>query len=163
MVKLNKGQIRTFISNREFKNIVFSFGFRIGTILCNFLLVPLLINQLSTVEYGILITIISISTWFTFVDFGLANGLKNKISESLAKGDASSVKKYITAGYFALFKVVVVLSLLLIILNFFIDWNQILKGPEVLHNSVNEIFLWIIIIFRANTGRVNKSYFISVS
>ncbi|MGI8637485.1 MAG: lipopolysaccharide biosynthesis protein [Segetibacter sp.] len=148
-MKINKDQLGYFKNNREFKNISFSLVFRLGAIICNFFIVPLLIKQLSTTEYGILATIISISTWFTFVDFGLANGLKNKISESLAKGEFTNVRKYITAGYSALFQVVAVLSVALVSLNFFIDWNQILKGPEALHNSINIIFFYGLLLFFA--------------
>lgn len=149
MFKYSKEQFYSFINNREFKNIYLSFIFRLGAILCNFLIVPLLIDQLSTTEYGILITIISISTWFTFVDFGLANGLKNKISECLAIGDITNVRKYITSGYYSLLKVVAGLSLIVIILNYFIDWNKAIKGPEALHNSVNVIFFYGLLLFFA--------------
>ncbi len=149
LFKYAKLKFYGLIYNREFRNIFLSFVFRVGAILCNFLIVPLLINQLSPIEYGILITIISISTWFTFVDFGLGNGLKNKISECLAQGEVVNVRKYITAGYYSLLKVVVALSLVLISLNYFIDWNKVIKGPESLHNSVNVIFFYGLLLFFA--------------
>jgi O-antigen/teichoic acid export membrane protein len=142
-----KKQLLRLMKTREFGNIFYSFAFRIGAILCNFLIVPLLIDQINTVEYGVLITIISISTWFTFVDFGLANGLKNKISESLAKGELANVRKYIVAGYFALLKVVVILSAILLVVNFFVDWNQVLKGPTELSKSINTVFFYGLLLF----------------
>jgi O-antigen/teichoic acid export membrane protein len=95
----------SFLLNKQVQNIVWSFIFRIGAIGSNFFLVPLIINQLSELEYGILVTLMSITTWFTFIDFGLANGLKNKISESTASGNILNVKKYISTAYYTLFKV----------------------------------------------------------
>ncbi len=143
------GQIRfqQLIVNRQVKNIFFSLVFRVGALLSNFLIVPLLLSRFSNLEYGIVVTILSISTWFTFIDFGLANGLKNKISESLANNDHVNVRKYISTAYLTLLKVVICFAALLLVAHQFVDWNYLLEGPEPLRSSVNLLVLYGLLLF----------------
>jgi O-antigen/teichoic acid export membrane protein len=135
------------VHNRQVKNIFFSLLYRSGAIASNFLIVPLIINQFSETEYGILVTVLSITTWFTFIDFGLANGLKNKISESLAKGEEGRVRKYVSTAYGTLFKAVAGIVLLLLAINYFFDWNKIIKAPEYAKSEVNHLFFYGLLLF----------------
>ncbi len=121
--------------------------YRCGAIASNFLIVPLLINQFSETDYGILVTIISITTWFSFIDFGLANGLKNKISEGLANGDELKVRKYISTAYGTLLKVIVFFIVILLVANRFINWNSIIKAPVDRSAAVNNLFFFGLLLF----------------
>lgn len=49
------------------KHIGWSFIFKIGSIIANFLLVPLTINYLDTENYGIWLTLTSFISWFSFL------------------------------------------------------------------------------------------------
>ncbi len=145
--QIRSNGLKSLLANRQLKNIFFSLLYRSGAIASNFLIVPLLINQFSEAEYGVLVTIISITTWFSFIDFGLANGLKNKISESLATGDEDNVRKYISTAYGTLFKVVICFVILLLVSNSFIDWNVILQAPQSSRSAVNVLFLYGLLLF----------------
>jgi O-antigen/teichoic acid export membrane protein len=140
-------KLKSILLNPQIKNILFGLFFRFCAIACSFFIVPLLINQISAFQYGILITIISITTWFSFIDFGLANGLKNKISESLANNNKEDVKKYISTAYFTLFKVLSAIGVLVIIANFFVDWNSLIKGPKTEGASINILFFYGLLFF----------------
>jgi O-antigen/teichoic acid export membrane protein len=66
------------------KNIGWSSFYKIGSIISNFMLVPLTINYLDTENYGIWLTLTSFISWFSFFDIGLVNGLRNKFAEASA-------------------------------------------------------------------------------
>ncbi len=134
-------------SNRQVQNISYSLVYRSIAIVCNYLIVPLLINQISAFGYGILVTIISITTWFSFIDLGLSNGLKNKISESLANNNIADARRYITTAYVTLLKVLGGVAVVFTILNYFVDWNQLIKGPATEGHGVNLLFFYGLLFF----------------
>lgn len=53
--------------------------------------VPILINTLGVETYGVWVTLVSIIGWLQMSDFGLANGLKNKVAELQSAKDYKGV------------------------------------------------------------------------
>lgn len=144
-----KIKLKYLFRNRQARNIFFSLLYRCGAIGSNLIIVPLLINQFSEADYGILVTVISITSWFSFIDFGLANGLKNKISENIANGEELKVRKYISTAYGTMLKVVICFILILFGVNSFVNWNSLIKAPETNSVAVNSLFLYGLLLFFA--------------
>lgn len=84
------------------KNILFSLFIRVGSILCSLVLVPLTIDFVNPVQYGIWLTISSIIAWMSFFDIGFTNGLRNKLAEAFAISNFDIAKVYISTTYFIL-------------------------------------------------------------
>ena len=80
-------------------NTIVSLFFRGGSILLSFILVPLTINYINADAYGVWITLTSIVGWVAMFDIGIANGLKNKLSESLAEQDYEKGRMYVSTTY----------------------------------------------------------------
>lgn len=78
------------------KNILFSLFIRVGSILCSLVLVPLTIDFVNPVQYGIWLTISSIIAWMSFFDIGFTNGLRNKLAEAFAISNFDIAKVYIS-------------------------------------------------------------------
>ena len=87
-------------SSKAKGNILFLFIFNGFNFVFNLLIVRLTLDYLGKTEYGVWLTLSSILTWFNYLDFGLGNGLRNKLAEALAKNDIKSAKiyVYITGG-----------------------------------------------------------------
>jgi len=107
------------------KHIGLSFLFKTGSIVANFMLVPITMNYLDTENYGIWLTISSFIAWFSFFDIGLGNGLRNKFAEAKAKGDLSSTQAYVSTAYFTIGAICVVLIVAFFLVNVFIDWTVV--------------------------------------
>src|ERR1700761_9345113 len=90
------GHARTAKAN---KNIIYSFLIKGLSIGCPFALVSLTLHYLDKERYGIWLTMASIVGWFSFFDVGIGNGLRNKLSEALAKGDTALAKIYVSTSY----------------------------------------------------------------
>lgn len=105
------------------KHIFFSFIFKGGSILINFLIVPITINFLDTENYGIWLTLSSFIAWFSFFDVGLGNSLRNKFAEAKISGNTMLAKAYVSSAYFTIFFICILLILLFILSNIFIDWT----------------------------------------
>ncbi len=118
-----------------------------GSVLVTLLLVPLTINYINPVQYGIWLTISTIVYWFHVMDIGLGNGLKNEIAYSLAVNDDSKIKSYISTTYAALFIISVVLFGLFFIISSFFDWNRLLNVDRSLGFDVRTILLIVLGFF----------------
>jgi O-antigen/teichoic acid export membrane protein len=117
------GHARTAKAN---KNIIYSFFIKGLSIACQFALVPLTINYLDNSSYGIWQTIAQIVGWFSFFDIGVGNGLRNKLSEALAKGDNKLAKIYISTSYACVAAIFLSLMALFWVVSPFLNWAHLL-------------------------------------
>ena len=113
------------------KNILASFAIKGISILTSFILVPLTINYLTPVNYGIWLTLYSIISWFGLLDIGLGNGLRNKFAESIAANDKAAARMYLSTAYAMLGIIMGIACLVFLLLNQYLDWTSILNvSPE---------------------------------
>lgn len=129
------------------KNIFFSFFLKGGSVLITLLMVPLTIHYINPVQYGIWLTIGTIVYWFTVLDIGLGNGLKNEIAYSLALKDESKIKSYVSTTYAVLSLISLGLFGLFYVVSSFFNWNKILNVPPDLGYDVRQIMLIVIGFF----------------
>jgi O-antigen/teichoic acid export membrane protein len=90
-------------------------------------LVPLTIDYLSPMNYGIWLTLYSIISWFGLLDLGLGNGLRNKFAEARATGDMRAARTYVSTAYAMLFLVMGGACCLFLVVNEFLDWSVLLN------------------------------------
>lgn len=69
------------------------------SILISLMYVPLLLGSMDTDNYAVWLTLTSLVSWIALFDIGLGNGLRNRLSETLAKNDITQSKKYISTAY----------------------------------------------------------------
>ena len=131
------------------KNIIILFLLNGINFIATFLLVPLTINYLGTIEYGIWLTLSSVLTWLTYMDFGIGNGLRNKLAESLAKDSFAEAKSYVSTAYAIFGGGVFLLWLLFLCIYGFVDWQVIFNVPAYLNKEISFIVLTVFILFSA--------------
>jgi len=122
-------------SNTYSIQVKLSFIYKLFDVLIALFLVRLLISYFDIETYGIWVTLFSIITYFRFINLGLDNGLRNKLTESIAQNDISLSKEYISTLYFFLFGVCLTVYLLFQFINQFIDWQSIFNS-EIYSNEV---------------------------
>ena len=113
------------------KNILASVIIKGISILTSFVLVPLTINYLTPVNYGIWLTLYSIISWFGLLDIGLGNGLRNKFAESVANGDKKAARTYLSTAYAMLCIIMGSAFFFFLLINHYLNWADILNvSPE---------------------------------
>ncbi|MCA0430164.1 MAG: polysaccharide biosynthesis C-terminal domain-containing protein [Bacteroidetes bacterium] len=129
------------------KNIYLSFIIKGLSILVNLSLVPLTIDYVNAVQYGIWLTLSSIVSWLSFFDIGFGNGLRNKLTEALTLRKITLAKSYVSTTYafIALMSLIVFVSVVL--MNQFINWQKILNTSVIDEASLSNIALLIITFF----------------
>lgn len=98
---------------------------------------------------GLWFTLLSILTWILTFDFGIGNGLRNKLVEAINKNDSNLVKIYIASSYTYLGIIVSVIIIFLIPVIYFLNWSKILNisndivSPQTLLLTVFIVFFTI--------------------
>lgn len=116
---------------RAFSNIFAMLFLKGGNIIIGLLLVPMTINYVDAETYGIWLTISSMVAWVSFFDIGINNGLKNKLTESLAKGDVSKGKAYVSTTYALLSLIFLPLMVILLVIVPMVDWQSVLNVSNI--------------------------------
>lgn len=137
-------------SKQLIKNTGSNLLLRGALILLNFLFVPLSINILGPSDYGIWLTIFSVINYFSFFDFGLGHGLRNKLTIELTKRNYKNASIYISTSYIS----ISIISILLIISYYFvfnsIQWELIFNIPTHRSNEFLALLQALVILFSVN-------------
>lgn len=128
-------------------NIIYSSLFRGLSMVIGLWMVPLTLGYLNPTKYGIWLTMTSIITWFNFFDVGLGNGLRNRLGESLAKNDLLKAKGYVSTTYAILTVIVVLVFLVFLGINQFVNWYAILNVPKTFDEDLGLLMLIVFFFF----------------
>lgn len=126
------------------KNIAASFVLKGISIAIGLVYVPLLIDYLGTEEYGVWLTISSILGWFAFFDIGLGHGLRNRLTEAIAKNEMQLAKEYVSTTYAIVAMVFGGVLVLFYVINPFLDWSKLLNTTSV---AADKLSLLALIVF----------------
>lgn len=123
-----------------------SFFYKAGTILINFLLVPITLDLLDSTNYGVWLTLSSFILWFQFFDAGLGNGLRNKLAESLLTSNYEKARAYVSTAYFIIGFISISIMLVFIFISQYIEWTTFFNTDMTLQNEL-KILLPIVFSF----------------
>ena len=129
------------------KNIVLLLAFNIVNFLSTLVIVPLTLKYLGPVEYGVWLTISSVLTWFSFLDFGIGNGLRNKLSEAFAENSLRRARTFVSTAYVIFGGGIVVLWVLFFAIYKFINWSKIFNSPAYLTSELNLLIAIVFFLF----------------
>jgi O-antigen/teichoic acid export membrane protein len=129
------------------KSIVSLFVTKGGNILIGLLMVPMVINYVSPLQYGIWLTVSSIAAWMSFFDIGLGNGLRNRLSHAQALNQYGDAKKYVSTTYAALSIVALGLLVGILVANPFIHWRAFLNVPATVTENIQLVVLVVLCSF----------------
>jgi O-antigen/teichoic acid export membrane protein len=131
-------------------NMIISIIFKVATILLSFLIVKATYSSLTEEKFGVWMTLLSILSWITMFDVGLGNGLRNRLSESLAKEDWEKSKIYVSTTYALIGIIVLVLILVSGILIKFANISAIFNVSAELGIELRNAVFWITLYYLLN-------------
>lgn len=128
-------------------NIVISIFFKGASIFLSFLLVPLTINYIKPDAYGVWITLSSLVGWIAMFDIGIGNGLKNKLSESLAVQDFEKAKVYVSTTYMIITIIAIVLIALYLICFQWVNWQMVFNSKFIPEGELQKVVTIVSLFF----------------
>ncbi len=119
------------------------------SIILSLLLVPLSISYLGVENYGLWLTIFSFIGWFRFFNFGIGNGLRNKLTQALSSNNIELAQMYVSTAYITMAIIIAILILVYLVIHPLIPWEIVFNAPSdaVL---VNKLIAVVFIIFAIN-------------
>lgn len=118
------------------KNVFASVLLKGISILVSLALIPATIDYVTSELYGVWLTISSILSFLSFFDIGLSNGLKNKLTESIANNDWKRGKELVSTTYISMTVVFLPLTIIASFVIPFIDWTKLLNVNSIYENDI---------------------------
>ncbi|MBD3727262.1 MAG: oligosaccharide flippase family protein, partial [Moraxella osloensis] len=147
-------------SHNYFKQVKGSALYKVGAIGATFLAMPIMIKYLGVEHFGIWATMLTLITWVMLFDLGIGNGLKNKISESLAQDNPEQAAGYISTAYGLIGFISFALFTLFLMVSIWLPWQTIFNTQSIseadLKNAVNTLSFFI--FFNFWISLVNQIY-----
>lgn len=109
------------------RNILFSMLIKVMSVLCSLIVVPLTLNYLLPLEYGVWLTLSSVLIWFSFFDVGLGNGLRNYLTQAISKGDYQQGNRYLSTTFCLLCILCFIFFAIFGSLSYFLDLSELFK------------------------------------
>ena len=128
------------------KNVGFTSLFQFGSVFISIVLLPISLSLLPVEVYGIWLTISSVLIWLGYLDLGLGNGLKNKLSEAVAMSDYNKAKKLISTAYFTIFLIMILVAVLFFFGSKNISYARVFGNPDSSVISADLLFKTVNIV-----------------
>ncbi len=143
------------------KNAYYSLGLKIVGFSLSFLTLPLTLHYLSTVEYGVWITLFSIMNWINMLDIGIGLGMRNKLAYAISLGDNEGARYYISTGLFSIATIGAILLILTVTLASNINMQYVFNTVEIDSHELYIAVLWtgIFLIASFVLGIINQIYY----
>ena len=129
------------------KSIFKTFIVRGSSVAINLMLVPITLSYLNNTRYGIWMTLTSVVAWMAMFDVGLANGLRNKLTEALAIKDYIAAKKFVSTTYAMLCILVGGILLFFYVANYWINWTAVFNTDKTYYAELNQLVIVVITLF----------------
>lgn len=137
-------KMKKVFNNTYAINTILNFIYRIFSISITYITIPLTLRYLDNERYGIWQTILTIISWVALTNFGIGNGLRNKITQSLTEKRYDKLKNYITSAYIYLTVIAIIILFLAIGLIFTVNTSVLFKNNTLQRNEI--VFSFVIII-----------------
>lgn len=107
-------------------NSAASVAIKIGAILVALFTTPAYIGYFDDSEIlGAWFTILSVLAWILNCDMGIGNGLRNSLVYAISQNNHKKIQKLISSTYIFLFGVTGIITLVVILLGNFVNWNRV--------------------------------------
>ncbi|NVJ89810.1 MAG: oligosaccharide flippase family protein [Flavobacteriaceae bacterium] len=134
------------------KNISLGVLYKFLSLILVFTTIPNLLNYLEVEQYGIWVTIFSLINIVLFIDGGIGNGLKTKLSEAISLKDYKLAKTYITTAYISIGFISIILFLIGSLFIYFLKLQNVFN-TDVLTETELKAILYVT-LFLVVTGFV---------
>lgn len=151
-------KIKAFFSDKDERNLIINimlaFFVKGASLLVSMVSLPLYIKFFNDdATLGVWYTLLSVVSWINVCDLGLGSGLRNRLTEALARGSEEDAKKYTSSTYVAMTFIILPIILLATVAFLFVDFNLLLNidvsvvDATSLRTSIIILFVGVCISF----------------
>ncbi len=96
-------------------------------IVVSILAVPLALRYLGSERYGLWMTVSTLLIWLNLADFGLGNGLTNRLAEAYGQDRPDLAQQYVATAFWLLVGIVCVVGAAFAVVWSWVDWSALFK------------------------------------
>ncbi|MBM6593022.1 lipopolysaccharide biosynthesis protein [Microvirga pudoricolor] len=130
-------------------NIYRSILYKGASIVATLLLVPLSLRYLDKEQYGIWVTLTSLTGWLTFFDIGIGNGLRNRLAEALTRNQLVEARELVSTAYAFVGALMALLWVVFLMASSFINWPKIFGVNDVGERELRLACMVVVSLFFA--------------
>ncbi len=123
---------------------------RVCLLAAPFIVMPLMLDHLGPVAFGIWMTAVSLTNAALFLDFGIGNGLLTKVSIAIGREDYESARGYIGAAYFLLGAISLVALAMLLLAIFLL--NEVSSSMGGYFNDRDSLLIFVVTLLAFIVG-----------
>lgn len=142
-----------------FKNVSLGVFYKIINMGIVFTTIPLLLNYLEKEQYGIWVTLFSLVNIVFFMDAGIGNGLKTKLSEALSLRNFKLAKSYISTAYISIFLISFIVLCIGIGLIFVINLQELFNTTIPENELKTVLFVTLFLVITSFILNLYKSFY----
>ena len=144
------------------KNVSLGVFYKVLNMSLVYTTIPILLNYLEKEQYGLWVTIFSIINIIFFVDIGIGNGLKTKLTEAISNNQIKLAKEYISTGYVSIFAIAVLLLIFGVFLIFSTNLKNLLN-TNISEAELQKVFLvTLIMVITSFVLNLYKTFYYAV-
>ena len=137
-------------SIRARKNIFLALILKGLGVLIGFAYFPISLAYLGPAKFGIFLTLTSVIDWFSQMDIGIGDGLRNRLGEAKADGNNERIRGYVSTAYFAVGSIFSGIAIIFVSACFFVPWASWLNAEPGLNAEITILAVLIFIAFAIN-------------
>ena len=111
------------------------------------MIVPLTINYIKPDAYGVWLTLTSLVGWVAMFDIGIANGLRNRLSESLAAQDYTKSRIYVSTTYVIIGLIALFFAVIYFLFYKIVNWQTVFNSKFIPEAELQNVVSVVSILF----------------
>ena len=141
------------------KSSAISFVAKALTVFIGLITMPIVFNALDKYQFGVYATLTSIISWIDLFDFGITQGLRNRLTEARTDGDVNRGRKYISTSYCLLFFISLTLFLVYCCFKNQINWQSVLNARTLDREMLDSMAFYVLSCFLIRFGFFRGRFF----
>jgi O-antigen/teichoic acid export membrane protein len=121
-------------SHERYKRIgltaIAAMGAKAVSLATTFVSLPLTLHYLGPEQYGLWVTIASVTAFFGLADLGLGKGLINGVSQALGRNDEARAGLYVSSAFYMLAAIAALLGIAFLACYRFVPWPRVFNVPS---------------------------------
>src|SRR5579885_3634895 len=102
-------------------------------VLTNLVAIPVYVRLLSKADYGLLLTVMSITAYLPLLNLGISRTTANGFAQSHAVGDDDEANRILATGFWTFVRIAAVASALVVAAIWLLPVNSLFRGYNDLH------------------------------
>lgn len=135
-----------FGNNNIVKNMAASGICKPLSMIISYIYVPVVLNYLGVEKYGVWATILTILSWVSYFDIGIGNGLRNRLTETIANKETERSKKLVSSAYAFIAIIMLAVTTIFCIAAMFVNWNRVFGVHNFTENLTSVVSISVIFV-----------------